>query len=49
MEIFATKERQEILKDFGINYAVDMELNFVFKNKTEEKRAIKLLKEACEL
>lgn len=48
-EIFATKERQEVMDDFGIKYAVDLELNFMFENEAVKKKAVKLLKDACEL
>lgn len=45
MEIFATAERQKILDNYGIKYCVDQDLNFYFRNKDDEKRAIKILKE----
>lgn len=48
-EIFATKERQEVLDMFGIKYAVDTELNFCFENEENKKRAIKVLEDALEL
>lgn len=48
-EIFATSERQKVLKEFDIKYCVDQDLNFVFKSKEEEKKAAKVLKAALEL
>lgn len=48
-EIFATKERQEVLDMFGIKYAIDTELNFCFENAEIKKRAIKVLENALEL
>ena len=47
--IFATKERQEILSSAGINYAVDIDLFFVFENSQERAKAYKILKDACAL
>lgn len=48
-EIFATKERKEILREFNIRFYVDQDLNFVFRSKEDEKKAAKVLKAACEL
>lgn len=48
-EIFATAERQRILKECGIKYCVDQDLNFVFKTKADETKAVKVLKNALEL
>lgn len=48
-EIFATAERRKALEAFGIKYCVDQDLNFVFKSKEEEKKAVKVLKAALEL
>ena len=48
-EVFATKERQEILNECGISYAVNQDLNFVFKNETQKNDALRILKDACEL
>lgn len=48
-EIFATAERQRVLKEFGIKYCVDQDLNLVFKSKEEEKKAVRVLKAALEL
>ena len=48
-EIFATKERQDILDEYGIRYSVDQDLNFVFRSDADEKRAIKILKAALAL
>ena len=47
--IFTTKERQEILSSAGIDYAVDMDLYFVFENSQDRTKAYKILKDACEL
>lgn len=47
--IFATKERQELLKDWDIEYAVDTELCFIFKSSKDEELAIQILECACEL
>lgn len=44
-EIFASKERQDILDSYGIKYCFDQDLNFCFKSEADEKRAIKILKE----
>ena len=44
--IFATKERQEILSSAGINYAVDMDLYFVFENSQDRAKAYKILEAA---
>lgn len=48
-EIFATKERQDILDEYGIRYSVDQDLNFVFRSDADEKQAIKILKAALVL
>ena len=48
-EIFATKERQEILDSYGIKYKVDQNLNLWFESESEKKKAIKILKVALEL
>ena len=48
-EIFATKERKEILREFNIRFYVDQDLNSVFRSKEDEKKAAKVLKAACEL
>lgn len=48
-EIFATKERQEILDAYGFKYKVDEDLNFVFNSQADEKKAVKILKEEFEL
>lgn len=47
--IFATKERQEILTAAGIDYAVDLDLYFIFKNSQDRVKAYKILDAACEL
>ena len=33
----------------GINYAVDMDLYFVFENPQDRVKAYKILEDACEL
>lgn len=48
-EIFATQARQDVLDMFGIKYAVDHELNFMFKSEEDKQRAIQLLEDALEL
>ena len=47
--IFATRDRQELLDTFGVKYAVDTDLCFVFKSAKDEEKAIKVLECACEL
>lgn len=44
MKVFATEERQKILDSNGIKYKVDQDLNFCFVTKSDEKKAIKILK-----
>ncbi len=44
-EIFASKERQEILDQYGIKYKTDQELCFCFDSESEKQKAIKILKE----
>ena len=48
-EIFATKERKEILESNGIKYRIDQNLNLWFESESEKKKAIKVLKVALEL
>lgn len=48
-KIFATKERQELLDAYGIHWCFDEDLNFVFDNASDEKRAYKILKSALAL
>ena len=48
-EVFATRERQEILNECSVSYAVDQDLNFVFKSETQKNDALRILKDACEL
>lgn len=45
-KIFASKERQKELDLRGIKWKFDQDLNFVFENKVEEKKAIKALRSA---
>lgn len=40
-EIFASKERQDILDSYGIKYCFDQDLNFVFKNESDKKKSNK--------
>ena len=48
-EIFATKERQEILDEHGIHWRFDLDLNFVFDSESDERKARKILKNALVL
>lgn len=48
-KIFATQERRDLLRNNGISFAVDDELNFVFRNEEDRKKAIKILKGALAL
>ena len=48
-KIFATKSRQKVLDECGIKWRIDQDLNFVFDNKDDEKKAVKALKNALEL
>ena len=47
--IFASEERQKVLNEFGIKWKFDQDLNFIFDNKDDEKRAVKVLRDALEL
>ena len=47
--IFASKERQKVLNECGIKWKFDQDLNFVFENKDDEKKAVKVLRNALEL
>lgn len=47
--IFAKVSRQHVLKEAGIPYNVDPDLNFVFVTEKDKNRAIAVLDEACEL
>ena len=47
--IFASKERREVLDDFGVDFKVDQELNFIFPNEEVQALAESLLREALEL
>ena len=44
-KIFATNQRRMILEENGIEYMVDVFLNFVFKNHTVEEQACKVLRQ----
>lgn len=48
-DIFATRERQEILDEHGVKYFVDLELNFSFRNTEVKERAVRILEAALEL
>ena len=48
-KIFASKERQKVLDKCGIKWKIDQDLNFVFYNKDDEKKAVKALQNALEL
>ena len=45
-EIFANKERQEVLDEWGIRYQVDQDLNLGFYSLRDMRRAEKLFKQA---
>lgn len=47
-QIFATKQRRMILDEQGIEYMVDVFLNFVFPNGTVEEQACKILRQKME-
>lgn len=44
-QIFATKQRKMILDEQGIEYMVDVFLNFVFPNREVEEKAAKILRQ----
>jgi hypothetical protein len=44
MKIFATEERQKILDESGVEYKIDHELNFYFSKRSDEEKAIKILR-----
>ena len=46
-DIFATQELQDVLKEFGIAFCVDLELNFVFKTYADKEKALQILEKAC--
>lgn len=48
-DIFAKVSRQYVLKDAGIPFSVDQDLNFVFVTENDKNRAIAALDAACEL
>lgn len=45
-KIFASKERQKELDLCGIKWKFDQDLNFLFASEAEEKKAVKILKQA---
>lgn len=45
--IEGTVERQEVLNNYNIHWAWDMDFYFVFDNKEDYKRAIEILKKEC--
>lgn len=47
-QIFATKQRRMILEENGIEYTVDVFLNFVFPNREVEEKACKILRQKRE-
>ena len=47
-KIFATKQRMMILEENGIEYMVDVFLNFVFRNSAVEEQAAKILRQKKE-
>lgn len=49
VNIFASTDRQKVLNECGIKWKIDQDLNFVFDSKDDEKRAVKVLRNALEL
>ena len=47
-KIVATKQRRMILEENGIEYMVDVFLNFVLRNREVEERACKVLRQQKE-
>ena len=47
--IFAKVSRQYVLREAGIPFSVDQDLNFVFLTEKEKDKAIAVLDAACEL
>ena len=47
-QIFATKQRKMILEENGIEYLVDVFLNFVFPTREVEEKAAKILRQQKE-
>ena len=45
-KIIAYKERQKELDRRGIKWKFDQDLNFIFENEEEEKKAVKILRQA---
>lgn len=48
-KIFATESRRKILDECSIKWKFDQDLNFVFDSEEEERKAIKILRNALEL
>ena len=48
-KIFAKVSRQKALREAGIPFNVDQDLNFVFLTKRDMNKAMEVLEEACEL
>lgn len=44
-EIYATPERQDILREHGVRYWLDMESNFKFPNEEIKERAIRIMED----
>lgn len=47
-KIFATKQRRMILEENGIEYMIDVFMNFVFRNAKVEEEACKVLRQKKE-
>lgn len=47
-QVFATKQRRMILDEQGVDYTIDVFLNFVFPNSTVEEQACKILRQKRE-
>lgn len=48
LKIIATKQRRMILEEQGIEYMVDVFMNFVFRNHVVEEQACKVLRQKKE-
>ena len=48
-QIFATEERRNVLVANGVNFAVDVDLCFVFPSISDYKKAIKAFRKALVL
>ena len=47
--VFAKVSRQYVLREAGIPFSVDQDLNFVFLTEKDKTKAMAALEEACEL